>query len=600
MSVWLTPDLQPFFGGTYFPPVNRFGQPGFPAVLTQIASAWRTQQPQIVESARDAVEHLRKQVSVEPTHTGWADIDAATIDTGFFAFRRTFDSHLGGFGGAPKFPRPSVLNFLLRYHARTKSEDALEMVLKTLREMAKGGMHDQLGGGFHRYSVDERWFVPHFEKMLYDQGQLAIAYLEAFQITHDEQYAAVARRIFDYVLRDMTDAGGAFYSAEDADSAADPSQPTVKGEGAFYIWSAEEIRALVEAPATDWFFHRYGVIEAGNVSNDPHGEFTGRNILYQANEIEDTALHFDRSVDEIRAALGRAEETLLAAREKRPRPHLDDKVLTSWNGLMISAFAKGGAVLDDPRYAEAARRAAEFLIDRMYQPESGILLRRYREGDAAIPGFLDDYALFAQALLDLYETQFDRRHLDLALRLTEKQRELFEDTAQGAFFSSQEGDSELVLRVKEDYDGAEPSGNSVALGNLLRLAQSTDREDLRASAERLLAAFAARLTAAPVALPQMLAACEFRLGQPRQIILVGDRDAADTKALLRALHARFVPHRIVLLVDSPEARAALSAAIPAIAAMDKVDGHASAYVCRDYTCQLPVNTAERLDELIQY
>jgi hypothetical protein len=597
MSVWLTPDLQPFFGGTYFPPVNRFGQPGFPAVLTQIASAWRTQQPQIVESARDAVEHLRKQVSVEPTHTGWADIDAATIDTGFFAFRRTFDSHLGGFGGAPKFPRPSVLNFLLRYHARTKSEDALEMVLKTLREMAKGGMHDQLGGGFHRYSVDERWFVPHFEKMLYDQGQLAIAYLEAFQITHDEQYAAVARRIFDYVLRDMTDAGGAFYSA---DSAADPSQPTVKGEGAFYIWSAEEIRALVEAPATDWFFHRYGVIEAGNVSNDPHGEFTGRNILYQANEIEDTALHFDRSVDEIRAALGRAEETLLAAREKRPRPHLDDKVLTSWNGLMISAFAKGGAVLDDPRYADAARRAAEFLIDRMYQPESGILLRRYREGDAAIPGFLDDYALFAQALLDLYETQFDRRHLDLALRLTEKQRELFEDTAQGAFFSSQDGDSELVLRVKEDYDGAEPSGNSVALGNLLRLAQSTDREDLRASAERLLAAFAARLTAAPVALPQMLAACEFRLGQPRQIILVGDRDAADTKALLRALHARFVPHRIVLLVDSPEARAALSAAIPAIAAMDKVDGHASAYVCRDYTCQLPVNTAERLDELIQY
>ena len=257
-------------------------------------------------------------------------------------------------------------------------------------------------------------------------------------------------------------------------------------------------------------------------------------------------------------------------------------------------------MLDDPRYADAARRAAEFLIDRMYQPESGILLRRYREGDAAIPGFLDDYALFAQALLDLYETQFDRRHLDLALRLTEKQRELFEDTAQGAFFSSQDGDSELVLRVKEDYDGAEPSGNSVALGNLLRLAQSTDREDLRASAERLLAAFAARLTAAPVALPQMLAACEFRLGQPRQIILVGDRDAADTKALLRALHARFVPHRIVLLVDSPEARAALSAAIPAIAAMDKVDGHASAYVCRDYTCQLPVNTAERLDELIQY
>jgi hypothetical protein len=600
MSVWLTPDLQPFFGGTYFPPVNRFGHPGFPAVLTQIATAWRTQHAQILDSARDAVEQLRKQVTVQPTHTGWADIDAATIDTGFFVFRRTFDSHLGGFGGAPKFPRPSVHNFLLRYYARTKSEDALEMVLKTLREMAKGGMHDQLGGGFHRYSVDERWFVPHFEKMLYDQGQLAIAYLEAFQITHDRQYAAVARRIFDYVLRDMTDSGGAFYSAEDADSAADASQPTVKGEGAFYIWSANEIRALVEAPVSDWFFHRYGVLEGGNVSSDPHEEFTGRNILYQANEIEDTALHFDHTVDEIRAGLERAGETLLAARGKRPRPHLDDKVLTSWNGLMISALALGGAVLEEPRYAEAARSAAEFLIAHMVDPQSGILLRRYRDGDAAIPGFLDDYALFAQALLDLYETQFDRRHLDLALRLAEKQRELFEDTAQGAFFSSTEGASGLVLRVKEDYDGAEPSGNSVALMNLLRLAQITNRVDLRASAERLLAAFAARLTAAPVALPQMLAACEFRLGEPRQIVLVGDRDAEDTKALLRTLHSRFVPHRIVLLVDSPEARAALSADIPTIAAMERIEGHASAYVCRDYTCQLPVYESDRFAELIQY
>jgi hypothetical protein len=600
MSVWLTPDLQPFFGGTYFPPVNRFGHPGFPAVLTQIATAWRTQHAQIVDSARDAVEQLRKQVQVQPTNTGWADIDAATIDTGFFVFRRTFDAHLGGFGGAPKFPRPSVHNFLLRYYARTKSEDALEMVLKTLREMAKGGMHDQLGGGFHRYSVDERWFVPHFEKMLYDQGQLAIAYLEAFQITHDPQYAAVARRIFDYVLRDMTDAGGAFYSAEDADSAADASQPTVKGEGAFYIWSAAEIRALVEAPVSDWFFHRYGVLEGGNVSNDPHEEFTGRNILYQANEIEDTALHFDRTAGEIRADLERAEQTLLAARGKRPRPHLDDKVLTSWNGLMISALALGGAVLEEPRYAEAARSAAEFLIAHMVDPQSGILLRRYRDGDAAIPGFLDDYALFAQALLDLYETQFDRRHLDLALRLAEKQRELFEDTAQGAFFSSTEGASGLVLRVKEDYDGAEPSGNSVALMNLLRLAQITNRVDLRASAERLLAAFAARLTAAPVALPQMLAACEFRLGEPRQIVLVGDRDAEDTKALLRTLHSRFVPHRIVLLVDSPEARAALSADIPTIAAMERIEGHASAYVCRDYTCQLPVYESDRFAELIQY
>jgi hypothetical protein len=267
---------------------------------------------------------------------------------------------------------------------------------------------------------------------------------------------------------------------------------------------------------------------------------------------------------------------------------------------MISAFAKGGAVLEDRRYANAARRAAEFVISRMYNPVTGVLLRRYREGDAGIPGFLDDYALFAQALLDIYEAQFDRRHLELALKLTEKQRELFEDTARGAFFSSVEGDGELLLRVKEDYDGAEPSGNSVALSNLLRLAQIFNRQDLRASAERLLAAFAPRLTALPVALPEMLSACEFQLGQERQIILVGSRDADDTKALLGALHARFVPHKIVLLVDSEESRAALSAGIPAIAAMEPLDGRASAYVCRDYACQMPVNTAERLAELIQY
>jgi uncharacterized protein YyaL (SSP411 family) len=466
--------------------------------------------------------------------------------------------------------------------------------------MAKGGMYDQLGGGFHRYSVDERWFVPHFEKMLYDQGQLAISYLEAFQISHDRQYADVARGIFDYVLRDMTDAEGGFYSAEDADSAADPAQPDVKGEGAFYIWTAAEIRGLVEAPASDWLFHRYGVLEDGNVKNDPHGEFTGRNILYQDNETEDTALAFGVSAEEVRAGIERAEQALLAARSGRPRPHLDDKVLTSWNGLMISALALGGAVLEEPRYAHAARRAAEFLAARMFDPATGILLRRYRQGDAAIPGFLDDYALFTQALLDLYETQFDRRHLDLAVRLTEKQRELFEDTGQGAFFSTAAGDSGLVLRVKEDYDGAEPSGNSVALMNLLRLAQMTNRDDFGETAERLLTAFAPRLTAAPVALPQMLAACEFRMGQPRQIVLVGDREGPDTRALLHTLYSRFVPHRIVLLVDSPEARDALAAGIPSIAAMERMEGRAAAYVCRNYTCQLPVCEAERLAELIQY
>jgi uncharacterized protein YyaL (SSP411 family) len=586
MSVWLTPDLKPFFGGTYFPPENRWGHPGFGSVLTQIASAWVADRDQIEDSARDVVEQLRKQVEIGSG--GAARVDASMLESGFSVFRRTFDSRLGGFGQAPKFPRPSVHNFLLREHARTKNREALDMVLLTLREMAKGGMNDQLGGGFHRYSVDDRWFVPHFEKMLYDQAQIAISYLEAFQITGDGQYAETARSIFDYVLRDMTDADGGFYSAEDADSAIDAAHPDVKGEGSFYIWSDEEIRKLLPPDAADWFCRRYGVRSDGNVEHDPHSEFTGKNILYLAHPEEER-----RFGPEI-------EKLLLDARSKRVRPHLDDKILTSWNGLMISAFALGGAVLDDARYAAAARRAAEFLMTRAYDSSSGVLLRRYRKGDAAIPAFLDDYAMFVQGLLDLYETQFDYRHFALAIRLTEEMRARFEDTKSGAFFSTAEGDATLVFRLKEDYDGAEPSGNSVAVMNLLRLAQTTGRADFRESAERALAAFRSRIDKVPAAVPQMMAACEFYLSEPRQIVLVGERGAADTQALVKTVYSRFVPNRIVLLVDSPETRNALAAGVEAIGAMQKQAGRATAYVCRNYACELPVSEPAHFAELLQY
>jgi hypothetical protein len=606
MSVWLTPERQPFFGGTYFPPENRWGHPGFESILTQIADAWRTDREQIVESAGNAVFQLQKQVSVEspatrPRLNGTPEgPGAALLDSGFYVFRRTFDSQMGGFGGAPKFPRPSVFQFLLRYYARTKNREALDMTLLTLREMAKGGIHDQIGGGFHRYSVDGRWFVPHFEKMLYDQAQLAIAYLEAFQITGEPQCAAVARRILDYVLRDMTDAEGGFYSAEDADSAIDPAEPHIKGEGAFYIWSAEEIHQIVSGPAADWFCHRYGVAEGGNVVNDPQGEFSGRNILYQAATVEETAEQFGRPVEEVRAALREAEAALAAARAARARPHLDDKILASWNGLMISACALAGAVLDDRRYAQAARRAADFVLAGLYDRASGILQRSYRQGPSGISGFLDDYALLAQALLDLYEAQFDLRDLEQAVRLAEKLLELFEDREHGGFFSSVAGDDSLLMRIKDDYDGAEPAGNSVAILDLLRLAAITGRAPFQTAAERALAVFSPRLSAAPMALPYMLAACAFALGEPRQIVFVGEAAGADTRALLATLRARFVPNRIVLLVDSPETRRKLAEWIPAIENMHLLNGRAAVYVCRNYTCQLPVSEAAQFSELLQY
>jgi uncharacterized protein len=594
MSVWLTPDLKPFVGGTYFPPESRYGRPGFPVLLERIAQAWRADREKIVTSSHEVVEHLEQAAEV----TASGSLDKAALDSGFFQFRRSFDSKLGGFGEAPKFPRPVALNFLLRYYARTHNEEARDMVVATLRAMAKGGMHDQLGGGFHRYSVDERWFVPHFEKMLYDQAQLAISYLEAYQITHDPVLAGVARRIFDYVLRDMTDKDGGFYSAEDADSVIDPAKPEEKGEGAFYIWSQEEIERIAGSAAAAWLAYRCGVETQGNVAHDPQGEFAGKNILFEAHTIEETAQHFSKSVDEVRTALAAASGKLLAARSKRVRPHLDDKVLTAWNGLMISAFAKGGAILNEPRYSAAATRAAEFILGRMYDATTGVLLRRYRQQDAAIRGFLDDYALFAQALLDLYETQFELRYLETAVKLAEKQSELFEDRAHGGFFSTAAGDTSLVMRMKEDYDGAEPSGNSIAALNLLRLAQMTDRKDFRQSAERTLAAFASRIMGVPSAVPQMLVAYEYGLSKPKQIILVGGRSAPETRELLGVLNSRFVPNRIVMLVDDG-ARQRLAAFLPVIASMTRIHERTTAYVCENYTCKLPTADAAKFAELLQ-
>jgi uncharacterized protein YyaL (SSP411 family) len=596
MSVWLTPELEPFFGGTYFPPESRMGHPGFASVLQQIGAAWRTERGQIVESARDVVRQLAEHLAVEPA--GGPGVDLGILDSGFYAFRRSFDSSHGGFGGAPKFPRPTVLGFLLRYYARTKNEEALEMSLLTLREMAKGGMHDHLGGGFHRYSVDDHWFVPHFEKMLYDQAQLATSYLEAFQITGDPQYAETARRTLHYVLRDMTSPEGGFYSAEDADSPIDAARPEMKGEGAFYIWSGQEIEGFLEAPVADWVRYRYGIEKDGNVQNDAHGEFTGRNILYQAHTVDEVAEKFGRQIDEVRSGLLQADRVLFEAREKRPRPLRDDKIITAWNGLMISAFALGGAVLGEAAYAAAARDAARFLLGRLYDPAAGTLLRRYRDGDAAVPGFLEDYALLAQGLLDLYETQFDFNHLETAVRLTELQAGLFEDRKHGGFFGSAPS-PDLVMRVKEDYDGAEPSGNSVAISNLLRLARMTGREEFQRSAERAIAAFAPRLAAAPAALPRMLAACEFLVSEPQEIVIAGEREAADTAAMLKAMFLRFSPNRVALLIDSPETRGKLAQGAPGVEFMERLDGRATAYVCRSFACQAPVTGADELARLIQ-
>ena len=568
MSVWLTPEGKPFFGGTYFPPDTRYGRPGFGAILKRLAQAWRDDRAKIEESGSHVLEQLLQysQQNVE----GRGQVGQNALDSAFYAFRRSFDARLGGFGAAPKFPRPSVLNFLLRYGALTGNEEARDMVLVTLRAMAKGGMHDQLGGGFHRYSVDENWFVPHFEKMLYDQAQLAISYLEAYQITGDFQYADVARDIFEYVLRDLRHPEGGFYSAEDADSAPDPAKPKEKSEGAFYIWSYQEIVNVLGETDAAVFCRRFGVAPNGNVQEDPHGEFTGRNILFRA---EDGPADAESIVK------------LLEVRSRRPRPHLDDKILAGWNGMMISAFAKGAQILGEKRYEQAARDARDLLRRHLWREADATLLRRYRDGDAAIEAFLDDYAALINALADLYETSFDAADLTWASQLAERAMALFGDKEGGGFFSSPANQSDLVLRLKDDYDGAEPSGNSVMALALLRLARITGRNDFRAAAERTLEAFSGRMLAGGAGLPQMLVAQMFAMGKPMEIVLAGPRD--QQIAMLTEVRKRFLPDTVVM--QSSEAPHAMPA----------VDGQATAYVCENYACKLPVTGTQALAELLQ-
>ena len=584
LSVWLDPDLKPFFGGTYFPPDARFGRPGFKDVLLRLAEVWQKDREKLVTLGNRNIESLREHMAGEKES---GELSASFLDAGSSYYSVSYDSKLGGFGGAPKFPRPVNLNFLLRYYARTGGELALQMALHTLHEMAKGGMYDHVGGGFHRYSVDSRWHVPHFEKMLYDQGQLVVSYLEAYQITQDRFYSEVARDILDYVLRDMTHPEGGFYSAEDADSIIDPAHPEEKGEGAFYVWTQEEIEKILGQKEAELIAYHFGVHSGGNVLEDPHGEFPGKNILYVAHSAAESASHFGISEDEVDRKLSKARKKLFDARAGRPRPHLDDKILAGWNGLMISACAKAFQVFGEARYLQAARRAVEMVLEKLIVSESGRLKRRYREGEAAFEAAAEDYAFLIQGLLDLYEASFEIRWLQAAVALQEKQLELFWDPEGGGFFSNTGEDPSILLRMKDDYDGAEPSSNSISALNLLRLAQMSDRDEWQQKAQSVMQAFADRLKQSPQALPQMLVALDYFLSKPKQIIIAGKPGAQDTKAILDVVHGRFFPNKILLLADGAEGQAKLSERLSVISTMIPLKGKATAYICENFACQLP-------------
>ncbi|MCI0698968.1 thioredoxin domain-containing protein [candidate division KSB1 bacterium] len=598
MSVWLTPNLQPFFAGTYFPPDSRYGRPGFPDLLKRLHTAWMEQREQVVQSGEQIIKVLQEHTALSAAPDS-ALLFTPTLRTAYSQFYSSFDERLGGFGNVPKFPRPVAFNFLLRYYARHNEKGALEMTLATLRKMWAGGMYDHLGGGFHRYSVDAYWRVPHFEKMLYDQAQLVCSYLEAYQITHDAFFANVVRDVLDYVLRDMTHPEGGFYSAEDADSAPDPAHPEEKEEGAFYLWRQQEIVDLLGKENAEIFNYCYGVSDTGNTISDPQGEFHDKNVLYAAYTVADAARRFKRSEAEIAAILDEARKKLFEARKIRPRPHLDDKIITAWNGLMISAFARAHQVLDEPKYLQAAERAASFVLNKLYNAPTKTLTRRYRDGEAKYPAHLDDYAFLTQGLIDLYEAEFDIKWLEKAVALTETQNRLFWDKNGSGFFDTSGEDETILLRTKEDYDGAEPSGNSIAALNLLRLSQMLDNKQWWDMAEQTLRLFGNRLQSAPHAMPQMLAAIDFSLDKPKQIIIAGKSNAPDTRAMLHAVHERFIPNKILLLADGGEGQVYLGKFLPIIESVKMLDGKATAYVCENYACQLPTTEVEVIVGLLE-
>jgi len=605
MSVWLTPDLKPFVGGTYFPPEDRYGQPGFKKVLERVATVWKENHDKIVEQGGQIVVALRESQSVQ---AGEGKIDAAILDVAYRQLDHSYDPKEGGFGNAPKFPRPVTLNFLTRLYARDPKNDAgkqaLEMTLFTLRKMAAGGMHDHIGGGFHRYSVDRYWHVPHFEKMLYDQAQLAIAYLDAFQITRDKQYESVARDVLDYVGRDMTSKEGGFFSAEDADSpvvaaGADRGHPETK-EGAFYIWTQKEIGGALDDAAEIFDFH-YGVQPHGNApeGSDPHDEFRGKNILIERHTIAETAQRFKKSEEEITRSLAQSREKLFAIRAKRPRPHLDDKIIAAWNGLMISAYARAAQVLDDPRYFEIAARAATFVRRNLYDSSGKILYRNYRGGRSDIEGFADDYAFVIQGLLDLYEASFDVEWLKVAVELQETQDRLFFSEKDGGYFSTSGKDESVFLRMKDDNDGAEPAASSVAALNLLRLSQFRDDQRMAERGRKTIDAFATTLSHFPSAMPQMLVALDYSLSKPRQIVIAGKKDAPETKGLLKEVRRHFLPKTSLLLADGSDGQKYLGEKNEAIRAMSMMEDKPTAYVCENFTCKAPVTDAKQLAELVK-
>jgi len=575
LSIFMTPEGKPFFAGTYFPKSGRLGMPGFVDVLRQIAAMWQEDRASILKSS-EAIT-----AAIQPKSDSDSPVDAVsqeTLNKGYRQLSGVFDPTWGGFGTAPKFPTPHHLTFLLRWGKRSADSEGLDMVEKTLTAMRMGGIFDQIGFGFHRYSVDQKWLVPHFEKMLYDQALLAMAYTEAHQATGKLEFARVAGEIFSYVLRDMTSSDGGFYSAEDADSEGK--------EGLFYVWTPQEVKKHLGEHLGDLFCRFYDITEAGNFEE-------GRSIPHMPVSLQVFAAREAMDLTRLDRLLTDARERLFGVREKRIHPLKDDKILTSWNGLMIAALAKGYQVLGDPAYREAARSATEFILQNL-KTADGRLLRRYRQGEVAHPGYLDDYAFLVWGLIELYEATFYVSYLEEALALNETMIDIFWDQQGGGLYFTGKGNEPLITRSKELYDGALPSGNSVAALNFLRLARLTGNVELEKRSGQLTGAFAAAVVDQPVAYTQLLVALDFMIGPSQEIVVAGDPALDTTRAMLGAIQRRFLPNKVLLLRPEGVEGKRLTALSPFVEGMAPINHQPTVYICEQYACRAPIKDMGQL------
>ena len=596
MTVLMTPEKKPFFAGTYFPKRGRGGRPGMLEILPQVAATWAADRQKVEDSADHITDAVREGLAQQAA-TGDA-LGADVLDTAYNQLAARFDEQHGGFGGAPKFPTPHNLTFLLREAQRAGTDTlagrkALGMAETTLRAMRRGGIYDHVGFGFHRYATDERWLLPHFEKMLYDQALLAMAYTEAFALTRDAFYREVAEEIFEYVARDLTSpdgtrAAGAFFSAEDADSLNAEGE---KEEGAFYVWTWDAFMQALGERSGIVFAALFNIEREGNFRDEATREKTGANVLFRTVDDATAAERLEMQEEGLRRHLAEVRATLFEVRSERPRPLLDDKVLTDWNGLMIAALAKAARTFDAPQYAARAARAADFLLDTM-RTEAGRLLHRYRDGDAAIPALLDDYAFLVWGLIELYEATFEPQRLRDALALHAAMLRHFEDAEHGGLFLSPDDGEALLVRQKEFYDGATPSGNAVAALNSLRLARLTGHTELEDVAERIGRAAGASARRHPIGHTMLMSALAFAVGPAQEITVAGEPGAEDTEALLAVLRAHYLPNAVVHL--RPPDADDLADLAPYTEAQTMRDGRATAYVCEHFACQAPTTEPDDL------